>query len=200
MIDIDLSVIVAVDRNGLIGTDGGIPWREPQDMRYFQQVTDGHIVIMGRGTWDSIPEKFRPLPNRLNIIVTRQEDYVAHPNLEVRRVRDNKNPQGPKRPNAVYVNVRNSLRHALSCAHDKLQAREQVFVIGGAQLYRVALPVANRVYLTRVDIEVDVSGAKEVAYFPEMGENAWDLVSTTTVEGKTSKLTFEVYDRIYRGP
>lgn len=139
-----LSLIAAVARNGVIGRDNALLWRLPEDMQFFKQTTLGHPVIMGRKTWDSVPPRFRPLPGRRNIVVTR--------NLQWR---------------AEGAEVVNSLDAALAL----LQGTEHAFVIGGAQLYAAALPLADRLLLTEIDrdFEGDV-------HFPAWPRDAFDEV------------------------
>ncbi len=115
-----------------IGKDGKLLWQLPEDLARFKQLTQGHPVIMGRKTWDSLPSKFRPLPGRTNIIVTRIEDYPTE--------------------GAV---VAHSLPEALSLAK-RAEGADEIFVIGGGELYRAALPFADRLYLTLV--ESDATG------------------------------------------
>src|SRR6185436_19268746 len=120
-----ISLIAAMSKNRVIGKNNSLPWHLPDDMKYFMQTTKGHYVIMGRRNFDSIPEKFRPLPNRTNVIVTRQENYVA--------------------PGCSVVH---GIDEALKLARE---AREvEAFVIGGADIYRLAWPFANRLYLTEI--------------------------------------------------
>ena len=121
-----LSIIVAHSRDRVIGRDGDLPWHLPADLRRFKELTQGHPVIMGRRTWESLPERFRPLPGRRNIVLTRQPGYEA-PGAEVM----------PDLATAVAA-----------CAGDG-------FVIGGGQVYGDALPLADRAYVTHVDTEVD---------------------------------------------
>ncbi|MBI2388798.1 MAG: dihydrofolate reductase [Deltaproteobacteria bacterium] len=123
-----LALVVAVARNGVIGKDGGLPWRIPEDLRHFKRVTVGHAVIMGRKTWDSIG---RPLPDRRNIVVTRRPHELAVP---------------------AGVEVAGSFDEALSLAR---RTDDEPRVIGGAELYRLALPCATRVFLTEVDRDVE---------------------------------------------
>jgi dihydrofolate reductase len=111
-------LVVAAARNGVIGKDGIIPWRLPEDMKRFKALTLGHTVVMGRKTWDSLPPKNRPLPGRRNVVVTRDAHWQA---------------QGAERA---------TLEAAL--------AGGDVFVIGGAEIYRAALPRADRIELTEV--------------------------------------------------
>ncbi|MDE2586521.1 MAG: dihydrofolate reductase, partial [Betaproteobacteria bacterium] len=117
-----VALIAAVGANGAIGLGNRLLWNLPEDMAYFKQTTQGRPVIMGRKTWESLPERFRPLPGRHNIVVTRNADYLA--------------------PGA---SVAHSLEAALTAA-----GVGEVFVIGGAELYTQALARAHRLYLTEV--------------------------------------------------
>ncbi len=121
-------VIAAVGRNGIIGRDGGLAWRDPQDARYFRDTTMGAPVIMGRKTWDSLPPRFRPLPGRRNLVVTRQRDWRAD-----------------------GAEALASLDAALEAAADA----PRVFVAGGGELFAQALPLADELVLTEVDAEFD---------------------------------------------
>ena len=123
-----LAVIAAVARNGVIGRDNAIPWRLPEDMERFRELTTGNAVVMGRRTWESLPASFRPLPGRRNVVVTRNDDWGA---------------EGAERAA--------SLDDALAALDDE----PRVFVIGGAELYAEALPRADELYLTELDEEVE---------------------------------------------
>ena len=159
-----LSLIAAVARNGVIGKDNQLLWHLPGDMRHFRETTRGKPVIMGRKTWESLPEKFRPLPGRLNVVVSRTPDYAA--------------------PGAVLAG---SLAEALEKAGDG----DEVFVIGGAELYRQALPLAGRLYLT--EISADFAGD---ARFPELPPGEWREVSRSRpVEENGLAYAFAVYQR-----
>jgi dihydrofolate reductase len=142
-----ISMIAAVSENGVIGRNNDLPWHLPDDMKYFMQTTKGHCVIMGRKNYESIPEKFRPLPNRVNIVVTRQKDFKA--------------------PGCLVV-------HSLSQALEKAEGLgpEEVFVIGGAEIYRQGVTLAAKLYLTeiRATIQGDV-------YFPAFDHTVWQEVS-----------------------
>lgn len=118
-----VSLICAVARNGVIGTDNHLPWRLPADLRRFKQLTMGHSIIMGRKTYESIGNA---LPERTNIVVSRQPGYRAS-----------------------GCQVAPSLEQALAMA----RGEEEIFVIGGATLYAQALPLADRIHLTRIDQE-----------------------------------------------
>jgi dihydrofolate reductase len=131
---VKVSLVAAVARGGVIGRDGGIPWRIPEDARRFRDLTLGHPVVMGRRTWESLPARFRPLPGRRNIVVTRNVDWRA---------------EGAERAG--------SLAEALA-----LVDGPQAFVIGGAGLYADALPFADELLLT--EIELDVAGD---TFFPD---------------------------------
>jgi dihydrofolate reductase len=129
-----LSLIAAVARNGAIGRDNQLLFRIPGDLPRLKRLTLGHPVIMGRKTWDSLPPKNRPLPGRLNIVVTRNRDWRAE--------------------GATVV-------HSFEDALQHTRGAQQAFVIGGAELYALALPYADRLDLTEVDQD-----AEGDAFFP----------------------------------
>jgi len=132
-----VKLIYARAANGVIGKDGRMPWHLPEDLAHFKQLTSGCPVVMGRKTWDSIPERFRPLRGRRNIVVTRQENW--HEN---------------------GVQRASSLGNALEfCEQD-----DTVWIMGGAQIYALALPLASAVEVT--EIERHYAGD---AYAPELG-------------------------------
>ena len=123
-----VSLVAAVARGGVIGRGGAIPWRIPEDAQRFRTLTMGHPVVVGRRTWDSLPDRFRPLPGRRNVVVTRNRAWHA---------------DGAERAGSVADALR-LLDHA-----------PQVFVIGGAELYAKALPLADELLLTEIDAEVE---------------------------------------------
>ena len=153
-------LVAAISRNGVIGSDGTLPWHIPEDLKRFKELTSGHVVLMGRKTWESIPEKFRPLPNRTNLVITRQTS------LEV--------PTG--------VEVFSSIESALS-AH----AEDDVYVIGGAEIYRQTISLADRLEITHVDR--DVAGD---ALFPSIDSAVWKETQRTPGDG----FSFVTYIRI----
>ena len=120
-----LTLIAAVARNGVIGIGNRLPWSLPADLKHFKALTLGHTVIMGRKTWESLPEKFRPLPGRRNVVVTRDANYRA-----------------------VGATVATSLPAAIATADS-----DEAFIIGGAELYRTALALAVRLQLTEIDAD-----------------------------------------------
>ena len=137
-----VSLVVAASKNNVIGRDGELPWHLPEDLRHFRRITTGKPVIMGRKTFESIG---RPLPDRHNIVMTRDPDYAAE-----------------------GCDVVESVAEALDVAGDA----DEVMVIGGGQVYRDFLPRADRIYMTRVQAEVQGD-----TRFPRIEGNAWRLVS-----------------------
>jgi dihydrofolate reductase len=137
-----IALIAAIAENGVIGVDNGLPWRLPDDLKHFRDLTIGHSIIMGRKTWDSIG---KPLAGRQNIVVSRNSGFRA---------------QGAQ--------VAHSFEHALSLA----TLPDPVFVIGGAALYRAALPSAQLLYLT----EIRRSFVGD-AFFPKYAHDAWREIS-----------------------
>jgi dihydrofolate reductase len=136
-----LGLIYARARNGVIGKNNTLPWHLPEDLAHFKATTLGQPVIMGRKTWDSLPPKFRPLPGRTNIVVTRQTDWQA---------------QG--------AHVAHSIDEAIGLCPPPSDAQTCVWVIGGAELYAQALPLAQRVVVTEIDADFDGD-----AFAPELG-------------------------------
>jgi dihydrofolate reductase len=136
---------VARARNGVIGKDGGLPWRLPGDLAFFKKTTMGKPVIMGRKTWDSLPVK--PLPGRLNIVLSRDGSFEPHGAV-------------------VCDNFSSAVQIAREQAAD--DGADEVCVIGGAALFEAALPKAKRLYLTEVEAEVEGD-----AFFPAFDEADW---------------------------
>jgi dihydrofolate reductase len=123
-----ITLIAAVARNGVIGRDNALLWHLPEDLRHFRAVTSGHPVIMGRKTWDSLPARFRPLPGRRNIVITRQGAWRAD------------GAEAVASPEAALT---------------LLAGAPQAFVIGGAALYAAMLPLADELLLTEIDRDFD---------------------------------------------
>jgi dihydrofolate reductase len=159
-----LALVAAVARNGVIGKDGAVPWHLPDDLARFRRLTTGHPVIMGRRTWDSLPDRFRPLPGRRNIVVTRNPGWNA----------EGAEPVG-------------SLEEALGLLDDS----PLVFVIGGAELYASALPLADELLLTEVGLEVEGD-----AFFPGWDADAFEEVSREPrIAADGTPFAFVRYDR-----
>lgn len=136
-----ISIIAALGHDNVIGKDNDLLWHLSDDLKRFKQITLGHPVVMGRRTWESIPEKYRPLPGRANIVITRDATYTA--------------------PGAL---VAHTFSEALGVAR-AAQGAEEVFIIGGGELYKTALPEADRLYLTLVD-----DSTPGTVYFPDYSD------------------------------
>lgn len=158
-----VSVIAALARNRVIGIENRLPWRLPEDLAHFKALTLGHPVLMGRKTFESLG---RPLPGRSNIVITRNRDY---------------------RPDGCLV--ADSIPAALALCRDS----DEVFFIGGAELYAQAIPRADRLYLTEVDID-----AQGDAWFPEFDRSTFREIareSHTGTKGDPLRFDFVVYAR-----
>lgn len=164
-----IALIAAMAENRCIGIDNKLPWYLPEDLKYFKAVTTGKPVIMGRSTFDSIG---RPLPNRTNIVVTRNTAFAA-----------------------AGVKVAYSLEEALEIARSVafIDGSEEVIVMGGAQIYAQALPMADRLYLT--EVHKPVAGD---AFFPEIDRAAWREMRREHFHYEPSQTdySFVVYDRV----
>jgi dihydrofolate reductase len=163
-----LSMIAALAENRVIGVDNSMPWHLPGDFKYFKATTLGKPIIMGRKTWDSLG---RPLPGRLNLVVTRQQ------NLQL---------EGAE----VFTSLEAAVERAEEWAAE--QGVSEVMLIGGAQLYGQALELADRLYLTRVALTPEGD-----AWFPAFDEGQWTLVSNTENPALDDKpaYRFEVWER-----
>jgi dihydrofolate reductase len=164
-----ISLIAALSTNRIIGKNNSLPWSLPDDSKYFMQTTKGHYVLLGRKNYDSLPEKYKPLPNRVNIVITKQSEFKA--------------------PHCIVVN---SLEKGLLIAQegDELEA----FIIGGAEIYSLGLPLADRLYLTEID--GIVAGD---TYFPEYDKTQWKEISRKhhpDDERHLYSFDFVVYERI----
>ena len=155
-----LSLIAAVARNGAIGKDNGLLWREPEDQKHFRRVTWGSPVIMGRKTWDSIPARFRPLPGRRNIVITRDASWRAD--------------------GAEAVTT-------LAAALDLLAGTPKAYVIGGAEIYALAMAQASELVLTEIDADMEGD-----VFFP-----AWDRTRfAETARDDRDGYSFVTYNNI----
>ena len=138
-----VSIIVAIAENNAIGKDNKLLWNLPRDLKHFKEITTGQTVIMGRKTYDSMG---KPLPNRRNIIVTRQENLLI-----------------------MGAEVTNTLEHALALCADE----EEVFIIGGAQIYEQALKLTDKIYLTVVHESYEAD-----TFFPDLDRDVWVELSS----------------------
>jgi len=161
-----VSLIVAMDKNRGIGKNNDLMWHLPNDMRFFKETTVNHIVVMGRKNYDSIPEKYRPLPNRRNVILTRNSNFKAKD-----------------------CDVFNSLDAALGAY--EYDSEKTIFIIGGGQIYALALAqeVVDEMYITYVDGDYDAD-----TFFPEFDESKWrkELVLKQEKDDR-HKNSFEVF-------
>ena len=161
-----LGIIYARSRNGVIGKDNAMPWRLPEDLAHFKTVTMGAPVLMGRKTWDSLPPKFRPLPGRRNIVITRQSDWLA---------------AGAERAG--------SLEEALAlCA-----GQAQTWVIGGAQIYRQALALADRAEVTFIDADYEGD-----AFAPELDARWQEVARSEHTAASGLPYSFVTYNNTQR--
>jgi dihydrofolate reductase len=155
-----ISMIAAVSKNRVIGKNNDLPWKLPDDMKFFMEKTKGHHAIMGRKNYESIPQKFKPLPNRTNIVVTRQKNFDA--------------------PGCIVVD---SIDNGLAIAKDNQEA--ETFIIGGAEIYKLGLPYANRLYLTEINAEIQGD-----TFFPDYDRTQW-LETSREHHGKDERHAYD---------
>jgi len=156
-----ITLIAAAAENNALGKDNDLLWHLPNDFKRFKEITSGHHIIMGRKTFESFP---KPLPNRTHIIITRQKEYLVE--------------------NCIVVH---SLEEAIAIA----PKNEEVFIIGGAQIYELSIPLADKIDLTRVHTSLDAD-----AFFPEFNTSEWNLVFSEKHfkdEKHQYNFTFETY-------
>jgi len=155
-----ISIVVALARNNVIGKRGGLPWYYPEDLKYFRNLTYGHKILMGRKTFESIINRNgKPLPRRIHLVASRDPSF-EHPEAE------------------KITDLEAFLKQDFS---------EEIFVIGGAEIYRAALPHADRLYITHIAKEYDGD-----VFFPEIDFSEFRLLSSKT----SNELTFSVYERV----
>lgn len=165
-----ISLIAAMTRNRVIGKDNALPWHLPDDMLFFMNTTSGHTVVMGRRNYDSLPPKYKPLPNRTNIVLTRQRSFVAEGCQVVR-----------------------SLHEALVLAEEK--KTDELFIIGGAAVYEQSISRAHKIYLT--EINASVEGDR---FFPIFDKSQWRETSRIHHPADAKHIfdfDFVVYERIF---
>jgi dihydrofolate reductase len=165
----EIVIIAAVARNRVIGKDNKLLWNIPEDMAHFKALTSGHTVIMGRKTWESLPPRFRPLPGRRNLVVTRNPDWQAEgaeaaASLEDALARLERVADPGKRPSEIPEGP--------PTARPIAPPTERAFVIGGGELYAQALPLADALELTEIDADFDAD-----TFFPPWDRRAFTEVS-----------------------
>ena len=148
-----LTLIVARARNGAIGKGNDIPWHAPEDLKMFQRETTGGAIIMGRNTWDSLP--FKPLKNRLNIVVSRDKTLM----------------------DTVVSSVQDAVELGYSNGY------QRIYGIGGHSIYQDMLPMADRLLVTEVDLEIEAADA----FFPEFDEADWIEVASAEIRATDPK-------------
>lgn len=164
-----ISLIAAMSKNRVIGINNDLPWHLPDDMKYFMETTRDHVVVMGRKNFDSLPPKFSPLPNRTNVILTRKKDYSVE-----------------------NCTVFNDIEDAFSFGVKR--AEKELFVIGGGQIYQMAIDRADIIYLTEIDAEI----ASGEVFFPVINDE-WKEVSRVhhpADEKHIYSFDFVVYKRV----
>ncbi|MEZ4720539.1 MAG: dihydrofolate reductase [Flavobacteriales bacterium] len=139
-----ISLIVATAKNGVIGVNGDLPWRLPRDMKFFSETTRGHHVLTGRKNYESIPKKFRPLPGRTNLVITRNADFTEEGIF-------------------AFDSINKAIDHARN--HNETE----LFIIGGGEIYRQCIERADRIYLTQVEAKIEGD-----THFPELDQRDWN--------------------------
>lgn len=165
-----VKLIVAKAKNEVIGKDNDLIWHLPADMRFFTQSTKGHVVIMGRRNWDSIPLKYRPLSDRINVVITRSETF-SHPDC------------------VVFNSVEAAIDHYKN--HPATAENQDLFIIGGGQIYAYCMEndLLDEMYVTYIDESFEGD-----TYFPEINSDKWnkECIMKHEIDEK-NKYAFEVY-------
>lgn len=159
-----INLIYARAANGVIGKNNAMPWHLPEDLAHFKRLTQGWPVVMGRKTWDSLPVRFRPLPGRRNVVITRQPDW-----------------------NEAGAQVASSLADALA----QCRASEEVWIIGGAQIYAQAEPLAERIEVTEIAHDFDGD-----AFAPSLGAAWTETAREDHVAVSGLKFSFISYQKL----
>ena len=163
-----LNHIVCASENGIIGREGDMPWHLPEDLKHFKKTTMGCPVIMGRKTYESIG---RPLPGRLNVVLTRDASYTA---------------------DGIEVTTSMDKAIEIASAHQKAnEGKDEIFIIGGGELYKQTMGMIDRVYLTRIHREID----GDTSYGP-IPEADFSLIERDDHENENEKYSFMTFDRI----
>jgi dihydrofolate reductase len=161
-----LAHIAAVARNGVIGAGNDLPWDIPEDMAFFREKTKGRLLIMGRKTFESVGH---PLPHRMNIVITRQKDFTS---------------------TGKNVSIQPDLQRAIEFAREHTSTYgDEVFIIGGGQIFKESLPLVDIIYLTRIDAEFPGD-----VHYPDLKPNDFELVESRERPGPPP-FTFHTYIR-----
>ena len=165
-----ISMIVAKANDNAIGKDNDMIWHLPDDLKYFKDKTRNHHILMGRKNFDSLGEKYQPLPNRINIVITRNENWQHDGTV-------------------VFHNIQDGIKYA------KENKEEELFIIGGGQIYEQGLNYADRLYITEVNAEYPDADA----FFPKIDKSNWKEISSkyhSKDEKHKFDFTYKVYERI----
>ena len=161
-------LIVAVAENGVIGKNNSLPWHLPADMKYFRDVTMGHCVIMGRKNYDSIPLKYRPLEGRTNIVVTRQKGFKAEKCIVVNSIEEALKEAKEREERTLKLE---NQQHPLG------RGATEVFIIGGADIYKQTIEAADKLYVTHINHRFEGD-----AFFPKIDSNRWKKIMQTDMQ------------------
>lgn len=164
-----VALIAAFAQNLVVGINNSLPWHLPEDLKYFKRTTSGKAIIMGRKTYESIG---RPLPNRTNIVISRNPDFSAEGVV-------------------IVASIEEAIKHAESV--NTINGVDEVMIIGGAAIYQASLPMADRLYLTHVHANVEGD-----AYFPKVDFDQWKEVAREDFnkdESNPYDYSFSVYDK-----
>lgn len=157
-----LSIVAAVSKNGVIGSNGTLPWKLSDDLKFFKSLTSGHTILMGRKTFESIG---KPLPNRKNIVITRQQDYDAS-GIE------------------IYSDLEATIQTL------KTSGIEEIFIIGGGEIYSQLLPNTDKIYLTEVNVQIEGD-----TFFPHLDWGIWSKTSILQQNANDrNQYSFEIFE------
>lgn len=164
-----LDMIVAVSKNNVIGVDNKLPWDLKEDLKYFKEITSGHMVLMGRNTYQSIG---KPLPNRKNVVLTRDDSFK---------------PEGV----TVVHSIESAISEIAMEEASEVLDKKQVFIIGGAEIYKQFMPYVRRLYITMIDIEIEGD-----TFFPEYKDHFKMVSCSEEKEENGITYRFTIWDKV----
>jgi dihydrofolate reductase len=185
-----INAIVACGKNDTIGFNGGLPWKLGTDLAFFKRLTTDTVVIMGRKTWESLPVK--PLPNRINIVISKNFDYEAPDAMVFRDLLMVINFIKETVTHPFYGNSFNITEEQLENYQENYQL--EVFIIGGAQIYELAMPYVERLIITEVDTDIEGD-----TFFPIIDKDEWKEVAALPCEkndGNDHNFVIKILDRV----
>lgn len=170
-----INQIVAYDKNRVIGADNELLWRIPEDMKYFKEKTVGNVCVMGKETYTSIPAQYRPLPDRLNVVLTTTGGITEIPDSVI---------------------VARSIPEAFDAIkYNAAWGKRDIFFTGGQRVYTDGLEFTNRIYATEVGIESDISGKDLVRYYPDLDMKIWEETWRENHLNAKIPFSFVIYER-----